>query len=181
MLHFHTKISKCGIRSWPPIQNDDILPCFLFQSFFYAQEPKNAVRPREVRLQKGWVRGWGLKQYVYVYRSTLVSWTFLAVPALLTGWAFCSGLATLLPSRMLLRVVCCWLLWASSRCCGGLWSPSRRGCWLLWASSRWYCRPIATLSPPSLKTRIPVKDAVYRVLMIETNFHVTNRWWYWSE
>ena len=36
MLHFHTKISKCGPQSWPPIQNNDILPCFLFQSFFYG-------------------------------------------------------------------------------------------------------------------------------------------------
>ena len=147
-----------------------------------AKECCEAAWSKTPKRVGAWVRVKNLiKQYVYVYRSTLVSWTFLAVPALLTGWAFCSGLATLLPSRMLLRVVCCWLLWASSRCCGGLWSPSRRGCWLLWASSRWCCRPIATLSPPSLKTRIPVKDAVYRVLMIETNFHVTNRWWYWSE
>ena len=36
MLHIHTQNSLCGIRSCPPIQNDDSLSCFLYWSFFYA-------------------------------------------------------------------------------------------------------------------------------------------------
>ena len=36
MLHNHTKDFQCGIRSCPPIQNADILPCFLSPYFFYA-------------------------------------------------------------------------------------------------------------------------------------------------
>ena len=35
MLHNHTKDFQCGIRSCPPIQNPDILPCFLSPYFFY--------------------------------------------------------------------------------------------------------------------------------------------------
>ena len=36
MLHNHTKDFQCGIRSCPPIQNADILPCFLSPYFFYG-------------------------------------------------------------------------------------------------------------------------------------------------
>ena len=36
MLHNHTKYFQCGIRSCPPIQNADILLCFLSPYFFYV-------------------------------------------------------------------------------------------------------------------------------------------------
>ena len=36
MQHNLTKDFQCGIRSCPPIQNDDILPYFLSPSFFYG-------------------------------------------------------------------------------------------------------------------------------------------------
>ena len=43
MQHNLTKDFQCGIRSCPPIQNDDILPYFLSPSFFYGYEASGGV------------------------------------------------------------------------------------------------------------------------------------------
>ena len=39
ILHIQNKNPHCGIRSWPPNRNDDCLPSFLYQSFFYGRTP----------------------------------------------------------------------------------------------------------------------------------------------
>ena len=53
MQHNLTKDFQCGIRSCPPIQNDDILPCFLFPSFFYGKRDDSRGRENGREKEEG--------------------------------------------------------------------------------------------------------------------------------
>ena len=48
-VHIQNKNSHCGIRSCPPNRNDDCLPCFLYQSFFYGERSRTRRFPRNQR------------------------------------------------------------------------------------------------------------------------------------
>ena len=48
-----TKIPRCGIWSCPQKRNDDCLPCFLYQSFFYVCGPQ-IVASCELRHKTHW-------------------------------------------------------------------------------------------------------------------------------